>query len=77
MSTAPDHAYTCMQARLCACKTWLSMMQTMVLFDYGLRSKVVQAKLQALEGWVQLLVALAAHAPSHLKTIANQVWRTF
>lgn len=49
------------------------MLQTMVLFSSALRSPSMGAKLQALEGWVQLLVALAAHAPSHLKTVANQV----
>lgn len=45
----------------------------MVLFSSALRSTCLEAKLQALEGWVQLLIALAAHAPTHLKTVANQV----
>ena len=49
------------------------VLQMMVLFSSALRSTCVKAKLQALEGWLQLLVALAAHAPSHLKTVANQV----
>ena len=48
-------------------------LQMMVLFSSGLRRTSEEAKLQALEGWVQLLVALATYAPSHLKTVANQV----
>jgi len=51
----------------------------MVLLSGVLRNSPTEGKLQALEGWVLLLKALAQHAPSHLKEMANQVscWTTF
>ena len=45
----------------------------MVLLSGALRNSPTEGKLQALEGWVLLLKALAQHAPSHLKEMANQV----
>ena len=45
----------------------------MVLLSGALRSSCTGNKLQALEGWVLLLKALAQHAPFHLGGMANQV----
>ena len=45
----------------------------MVLLSGALRDSPTGAKLQALEGWLLLLRALAQHAPTHLGGMANQV----
>jgi len=47
--------------------------QMMVLLSGALRDSPTGAKLQALEGWLLLLRALAQHAPTHLGGMANQV----
>ena len=52
---------------------WLLALQMMVLLSGALRSSCTGNKLQALEGWVLLLKALAQHAPFHLGGMANQV----
>ena len=48
-------------------------LQMMVLLSGALRDSPTGAKLQALEGWLLLLRALAQHAPTHLGGMANQV----
>ena len=45
----------------------------LVLLSGALRDSCTGAKLQALEGWLLLLRALAQHAPTHLGGMANQV----
>ena len=45
----------------------------MVLLSGALQDSPTGAKLQALEGWLVLLRALAQHAPTHLGGMANQV----
>lgn len=45
----------------------------MVLLSGALQDSPTGAKLQALEGWLLLLRALAQHAPTHLGGMANQV----
>ncbi|KAL0029509.1 hypothetical protein WJX79_000191 [Trebouxia sp. C0005] len=47
--------------------------QMMVLLSGALQDSPTGAKLQALEGWLVLLRALAQHAPTHLGGMANQV----
>ena len=49
------------------------VLQMMVLLSGALRNSPTGGKLQALEGWLLLLKALAQHAPSHLGGMANQV----
>jgi len=65
------------------CKLWIleanwskagdCCFQMMVLLSWGLQDSPTGAKLQALEGWLLLLRALAQHAPTHLGGMANQV----
>ena len=45
----------------------------MVLLSGALQDSPTGTKLQALEGWLLLLRALAQHAPTHLGGMANQV----
>ena len=49
------------------------MLQMMVLLSGALRNSPDAGKVQALEGWLLLLKALAQHAPTHLAGMANQV----
>ena len=45
----------------------------MVLLSKAVRDSPTAGKLQALEGWLVLLKALAKYSPNHLAGMANQV----